>query len=269
MHRGNYSSGGSNYIKDRLRGNFVLGTDYNNGQSGGSNYERLDSNAGVVNRVASSVDLSSSMYWAWRRAPGFFDMVTYTGNDTAGRTVSHSLGVAPEMMWIKCRSAAFAWTVYHSGIGHGKSLYLSDDSAESGNIYSFNNTAPSSTVITLGQDDKTNGSSSRTYVAYLFATLAGISKVGTFSHTNGSSTDVDCGFSSGSMMVIVKRTDAAGDWYQWDSVRGIVSGNDPYVLLNTNAAQNSSNDYIDTLSSGFQIASGFTTGSYVFYAIAA
>ena len=102
----------------------------------------------------------------------------------------------------------------------------------------------------------------------MFATLAGISKVGTFSHTNGSSTDVDCGFSSGSSFVIVKRTDSTGDWYVWDSARGIVSGNDSYMVLNTDAAENTSYDYIDTLNSGFQIASGFTTGSYMFYAIA-
>ena len=37
----------------------------------------------------------------WRRAPGFFDVVAYTGNGTAGRTVAHGLGVAPEMIWIK------------------------------------------------------------------------------------------------------------------------------------------------------------------------
>ena len=111
-------------------------------------------------------------------------------------------------------------------------------------------------------------SSGSTYVAYLFATLAGISKVGTFSHTNGSSTDVDCGFSSGSSFVIVKRTDSTSSWYLWDSARGIVSGNDPYFIMDTGIEVDNT-DYIDPLNSGFQIASGFTTGTYFFYAIAA
>ena len=128
--------------------------------------------------------------------------------------------------------------------------------------------APTSTVFSVSTDPHVNFTNVD-YVAYLFANLAGISKVGTFSHTNGSSTDVDCGFSSGSSFVIVKRTDSSGDWYVWDSARGIVSGNDSYMTLNADAAEVTNTDYIDPLNSGFQIASGFTTGSYFFYAIAA
>jgi len=79
---------------------------------------------------------------------------------------------------------------------------------------------------------------------------------------------VDCGFSAGSRFVLLKRTDATGDWYIWDSTRGIVSGNDPYLLLNTTAAEVTNTDYIDPLSSGFTITSSFTAGDYIFYAIA-
>ena len=209
--------------------------------------------------------------WTFRKASKLFDIVTYTGDDVNGRTVSHNLGVAPEMMIIKGRTVATAYRVYHSALGAGKSLNLSDNSAESGNVYYLNNTAPTSTLITLGQDDSTNGgpSTAYNYVAYLFATVAGVSKVGSFSHTNGSSTDVDCGFSSGSAFILVKRTDSTSDWYVWDNARGIVSGNDGYVILNSSTAENTSNDYVDPLDSGFQITSSFTTGSYIFYAIAA
>ena len=209
--------------------------------------------------------------WTFRKASKLFDFVTYTGDDVNGRTVSHNLGVAPEMMIIKGRTVATAYRVYHSALGAGKSLNLSDNSAESGNVYYLNNTAPTSTLITLGQDDSTNGGASTAYnyVAYLFATVAGVSKVGSFSHTNGSSTDVDCGFSSGSAFILVKRTDSTSDWYVWDNARGIVSGNDGYVILNSSTAENTSNDYVDPLDSGFQITSSFTTGSYIFYAIAA
>ena len=216
---------------------------------------------------------SSDEYVAWtfKKASNLFDFVTYTGDDVNGRTVSHNLGVAPEMMIIKGITVTTAWRVYHSALGQGKSLNLSDNSAESGNVYYLNNTAPTSTLITLGQDDSTNGGASTAYnyVAYLFATVAGVSKVGSFSHTNGSSTDVDCGFSSGSAFILVKRTDSTSDWYVWDNARGIVSGNDGYVLLNSSAAEVTNQDYVDPLNSGFQIASGFTTGDYIFYAIAA
>ena len=85
---------------------------------------------------------------------------------------------------------------------------------------------------------------------------------------SGSSTDVDCGFSSGARFVLLKRTDATGGWYIWDSVRGIVAGNDPYLLLDTTAANVTNTDLIDPLSSGFQISGDFTDGDYIFYAVA-
>ena len=85
---------------------------------------------------------------------------------------------------------------------------------------------------------------------------------------SGSSTDVDCGFSSGARFVLLKRTDATGGWYIWDSVRGIVAGNDPYLLLDTTAANVTNTDLIDPLASGFQISGDFTDGNYIVYAIA-
>ena len=105
-------------------------------------------------------------------------------------------------------------------------------------------------------------------MAFLFGSVAGISKIGTFSHTSGSSTNVDCGFSSGSIFVIVKRIDSTGNWYVWDTERGITSGNDAYAILNDDAMQVINTDFIDPLNSGFQMSSTFDTGSYLFYAIA-
>ena len=99
----------------------------------------------------------------------------------------------------------------------------------------------------------------------LFATLAGISKVGTV--TVSGATNVDCGFSSGARFVLVKRTDATGNWYLWDSVRGIVSGNDPYLLLDTTDDEVTNTDLIDPLDAGFTLSSNFTNGTYIFLAL--
>ena len=192
----------------------------------------------------------------------FFDVVLYDGNGS-NRTINHNLGVVPDMIWIKLRSStggfARGWVVTslhlpNATATNDTTLYLNTNAAEVDEPI-MNDTGPTSTVFTVSTDAFVNNNTS-TYIACLFATLAGISKVGTFSHTNGSSTDVDCGFSSGSSLVIVKRTDSTGDWYLWDSARGIVSGNDPYFLMNTQDAEVTNTDYIDTLSSGFQIASG-------------
>jgi hypothetical protein len=272
MFADNYASGGTNYIKDRLRGNWVsnnkrLATELNNAEQGASTYQSFDSNEGIINRAGGTGNLSYSIYHAWRRAPGYFDMVAYTGTGSV-RTVDHNLTVAPEMMWIKRTNTARDWSVYHSALGATKYIILNSNGTPTTVTTWWNDTAPTSSVFTTGASVGVNGSND-TYIAYLFATLAGISKVGSFSHTNGSSTDVDCGFSSGASLVIAKRYDSTGDWYYWDNVRGIVSGNDPYLLLNTNAAETTNTDYIDPLNSGFQIASGFTTGDYIFYAIAA
>ena len=247
-----------------------------NSEGTNDNFESFNSTGFILGYTSANGGVngdSSDEYVAWtfKKQSNLFNLVTYTGDDVNGRTVSHNLGVAPEMMIIKGITVTTAWRVYHSALGQGKSLNLSDNSAESGNVYYLNNTAPTSTLITLGQDDSTNGgpSTAYKYVAYLFATVAGVSKVGSFSHTNGSSTDVDCGFSSGSAFILVKRTDSTSDWYVWDNARGIVSGNDGYVLLNSSAAEVTNQDYVDPLNSGFQIASGFTTGDYIFYARAA
>jgi len=206
-------------------------------------------------------------YWNWRRASSFFDVVAYTGNGTAGRTVSHNLGAVPEMMWVKSRSNARRWTVYHKDIGNTKRLVLNTTAAEETQS-DWNSTTPTDSVFTLGGGSDVN-TSSYTYIAYLFASLDGVSKVGSFSHTNNTTTSVDCGFSSGARFVMIKLSDGADSWYIWDTERGINSGTEPYLRLNTNSAQVTGADWIDPLSSGFQITGpDLLTGTYIFYAIA-
>jgi len=192
------------------------------------------------------------------------DVVAYTGTGSA-RTVAHNLGVAPEMMWVKKRSGSGNWAVYAAPLGATNYLILNSNGRTFAYDGYWNDTTPTSSVFSLKTDALVNASGS-TYIAYLFATLAGISKVGSVTHSG--TTNVDCGFTSGARFVLLKRTDATGDWYVWDSERGIVSGNDPYLLLNSTAAQVTNTDYIDPLSSGFTITSSFTAGDYIFYAIA-
>jgi len=209
--------------------------------------------------------------WMWRRAPGFVDVVAYAGNNTLGRTVAHNLGVTPELMIVKLRNSAKDWYVYSSSQGAGKRLTLNDNSAAS-NTGAFNDTAPTSASFTVGDGSESNGSGYN-YIAYLFATADGISKVGTYTGT-GSDLNVDCGFSAGARFVLIKRSDSTGDWYLYDSSRGIVAGDDPYLLLNSTAAQVTNTDYIDPLSSGFTVTSSApaglnaSSGTYLFYAIA-
>ena len=231
-----------------------------------SGSEKYDYQTGYINDTY--VD-SSINGWMWKRAPGYFDVVCYSGNSTAGHNVSHNLGVAPEMMWVKARSgtnaASGSFMVYHSALGAGKAMYLNADNTPQTNAVWWNNTAPTSTVFTLGTSYHVNKTGAED-IAWLFATLAGVSKVGSVTHSG--TTNVDCGFSAGARFVLLKRTDATGGWYVWDSVRGIIAGNDPYLLLNTTANQVTNTDFIDPLNAGFTISDNFTDGDYIFYAIA-
>lgn len=208
----------------------------------------------------------------FRRAPGFFDEVCYTGTGVLGRTVAHNLGVAPEMIIVKRRSAANDWGVYHSALGNTKLTYLNYTFVPNAAINWWNNTTPTASVFTVG-DQNENNSSGSTYVSYLFASCPGVSKVGSYTG-NGSSQTIDCGFASGARFVLIRRTDSTGDWYVWDTARGIVAGNDPHLSLNTTAAEVTSNDTIDTDSSGFVVNQDAATNvnvnaaTYIYLAIA-
>jgi hypothetical protein len=136
----------------------------------------------------------------------------------------------------------------------------------------WNDTAPTSSVFTVGTSSNANGSG-YTLIAYLFASCPGVSKC--FSYTGtGTTLQIDCGFASGARLVIIKRTDSTGSWYVWDTARGIISGNDPYLLLNSTAAEVTGTDYIDPYSAGFEISSSAPAeinasgGSYIGLAIA-
>jgi len=235
----------STWWADRLRGTPILASNTTNAESGSVGYV-FDSNVGFVKGTSFT---SSRRAWMMRRAPSFFDVVCYTGTGSA-TTFSHNLGVAPEMMIVKNRSNATSWAVY-SPIGATKVLTLNTTNAETTFSGSWNNTAPTSSVFTVGNSTGTNQSGS-SMVAYLFATCAGVSKV--FSYTgNGSSQTINCGFTGGARWILIKRTDSTGDWYVWDSARGIVSGNDPHLSLNSTDAEVTSDDTIDTDSTGFVV----------------
>ena len=215
--------------------------------------------------------------WNWKRAPSFFDVVAFSGNSTSGRTVSHNLGVAPELMIVKRRTGGGAsWTTYVSDLGATKYLRVNNTNAVATSSGFWNNTAPTSSVFTVGNDADVNGSG-EDYIAYLFATVAGVSKVGSYTGTNSSLT-IDCGFSSGARFVLIKRTNSTGNWWLFDSVRGIVSGYDASLNLDNTNAEDSSVDWIDPHSSGFTLpptAAGggdndvnISGAEYIFYAIA-
>ena len=270
------SAGNDSSMWDRLRGipNWIA-TNTTIGEASVTNEVTSLTMDGMTVGTSTSnlVNPSGSTYinHFFKRAKGFFDIVCYTGTGVA-RTVNHNLGVVPELMIVKTRNAYNFWYVYSSPTGNTKRLLL-DQTNEAAVDNPWNNTSPTSSAFTvIGSNDGVNFSGT-TYVAYLFATLAGISKVGSYTG-NGTSQTINCGFTTGARFVLIKRTDSTGDWYVWDSARGIVAGNDPYLSLNTTAAEVTTDDSVDTDNSGFivnQLAAtniNVTSATYIFLAIA-
>ena len=239
------------------------------GETSVASSHEFDYNDGVA--VGALTGSSNFMSYMWKRAKGYFDVVGYSGNSTSGRTVAHSLGVTPEMMWVRRRNGSGQFKVYHSVVGPTKYMVLDTTDTQTTLQHIWNNTAPTSTVFTLGNDSGVN-TNNNTYVAFLFATLDGISKVGSFVG-NGSSQTIDCGFSAGARFVIIKNIQAANhSWILFDSARGIVAGNDSYLQVDKTIEETTNIDPIDPHNSGFIVNNNSevntSSQTYLFYAIA-
>ena len=223
--------------------------------------------------------------WMWKRAPNYFDVVAWEGSGTSGyEFVDHNLGATPEMIWFKNRDSSATprgnWYVYHKDLANSNGyLFLNSTSAEATDYPGWaTGSFPFSDTRFVVQKSRLSYSG-ESYIAYLFASVDGVSKVGSFTG-NGSSTgdsqNIDCGFSSGARFVLVKAIGAAGAWFLFDTERGIVAGNDSHLSLNSNAAEDTSRDLIDPYSSGFTINYHSDWGNqlngngqtYIFYAIA-
>lgn len=208
----------------------------------------------------------SYLFYALRRAPGFFDVVCYTGSGT-DLIVPHGLGVTPRLIITKCRDSGEEWRADALGVNYRGSL----------NSSSALNYGPSFSRTELYLQHYASGPSlngiGNKYVSYLFGSLPGISKVDAYTG-NGSSQTIDCGFATGARFILIKRVDSAGDWYVWDTARGIVAANDPHLRLNTTAAEITTDDSVDPHASGFivnQVAAtnvNVSGGTYIYLAIA-
>jgi len=263
----NVSTTDNNFVWSRLTGKDELRANAANAAST-ANCAVWDSNVGFGKCAFSS----NSVAWMWKRGQGF-DVVAYTGNYVTGRQMPHSMGVTPEMMWVKKRSSSSDgnWSVYHKGMNGGtdpEDYYtnLNGSDPEVNNFYRWADTAPNSTHFTLGTSGSVNDSG-QTYIAMLFASVAGISKVGYYDGSSYSQT-ITTGFQP--RFLIIRKSNGAGDWLVIDTTRGWAAGNDAYLMLNSNQAQATDTDFGAPTSTGFTLTVGSqwnASGSkYIYYA---
>jgi len=232
---------------------FSLGSNASVNNSGGNYvaWNWLAGGTGVSNTDGSITSTVSA------NTTSGFSIVSYTGNGSAGSTIGHGLGVAPAMIITKVRSTSNNWMVYHKSLPITEYLIMNSTVAsQTDNEVVYYDTAPSSSVFTIGNNGVVNGSGS-TYIAYCFAEKKGFSKFGSYTG-NGSAdgTFVYTGFKPA--FVIFKNTTTANrQWYLMDNKRNT------YNVANIVLAPNQANDEswwgtgnnIDFLSNGIKIRS--------------
>ena len=209
--------------------------------------------------------------WLFARAPSVCDVVCYTGSGS-NTTKNHNLGAVPELIILKGRDAATPWACYSASLANTDYLVLRTTAAAATDATYWNSTTPTSSVFSIGTNANVN-TSAATYVAYLFASTPGVSKCGSYTG-NGTTQTINCGFTGGARWVMIKRTDSTGSWYVYDTARGMTILTDPYLLMNSNAAEVATLGSVTTVSTGFALNStilaaiNISAASYIFLAIA-
>ena len=201
----------------------------------------------------------SFVAWCWKEsADAGMDIVGYTGNGS-NRTISHSLSAVPNWMILKNRDASKSWVVYHSAntsAPETEYLLLDGSGATTDFAGYFNDTAPTSSVFSVGTGTDANASGDD-FIAYLWSEKQGFSKFGSFSGTgNADGAYVHLGFRPA--MVILKRTSGTSNWYIYDSKRLGYNVDNNELYANTNNAEQT-DDRIDFLSNGFKMRTSNAT----------
>ena len=202
-----------------------------------------------------------------------FSIVTYTGTQ-ANATVGHGLGVAPDLMIMKCLTSANGWPVFHhrnTDAPETDFIRLNSTNATSDNAGLFNDTLPTSTVFSVGANDE-NNKSGDTQIAYCFAQKKGFSKISSYiGNGNGDGQFVYTGFKPS--FILIRNIEQVKNWYIFDDKRPGINVNDRLISPNLSTAEVDGTEKLDILSNGFKLRENFShTNSdgfrYIFAAFA-
>ena len=262
------------YLFDAVRGaTYFVNSDQNYAnQDNAQSLKSFDSDGFTLGTMAGANNNSDTFVsWNWRAGAGQGSSntdgtinTTYTSvNTTAGfsisqytgtgsnATIGHGLGVAPKMVLVKRTNTTGNWTMYHIGSGATKYLYLNQTAAEASASGIWNDTAPTSSVFSVGTDGEVNASGS-TYIAYCFASVKGFSKFGVYyGDASADGPFIYTGFKPG--LIILKRAGNAGNnWNMIDSVRNPSNDVDKILFPSSNDAEVTTT-VADINSTGFKI----------------
>jgi len=259
---------GGNYIEPISNG-VKISTGNNN--YSGNNYVAWAWKAGGAGTSNSNGTISSTVS---ANTEAGFSIVTYSGNNASSATIGHGLDSAPQLIWVKGRNVSAGWpTLFNDGSYSHYGIRLNESGVDTGNggVF-FNNTAPTSTVFTVGGADEVNDGYN--YVAYCFHSVDGYSKVGHYTGTGSVGLTVSLGFQA--RFIMVKKVHPSGDrWLIADTERHAAANNDAFIDSTSSHVEsdfncvngisfNSDNFVVNTTDGSFN-SSG---GKYIYLAIA-
>jgi len=267
------SAADNHFLNDSIRGaGYTLYsnlTSAENPPSSDSAISSFDSNGFTLSSSA-GVNRNSSTYvaWVWKagdhddnlpqintngtidsvvsvNAAAGFSIVKWTGTGST-LTVGHGLSSTPELIINKSISGAYDWHVYSSATGATKGLYLNDSAAAATSTAFWNNTAPTSTVFSVGTGN--NNNSGQTQITYCFHSVSGYQKIGNYSGTGVSGQTITTGFQP--RFVMIKATNLASSWYMIDAVRP----NNKFSTANGSNTEYTASDTHTFTSTGFTLS---------------
>ena len=200
---------------------------------------------------SSNTDGSINTTYTSANTTAGFSISTYTGTGS-NATFGHGLGAAPEMVIVKCLNDAQNWFIYHQGIGATKVIYLDLNNAQQTLSQGWNNTAPTSSVVSIGTEAGVN-QNGNLYVAYCFKEKTGYSKFGSYTGNGSSSSPafIYTGFKP--KFVIVKCTNEADEWFMHDDKRDGYNDDNEYLFASVTNVEGTNTNRIRLLSNGFSV----------------
>lgn len=215
--------------------------------------------------------------WTFRKAPRFFDIVTYTGNGVLGRNIAHELGVAPGVIIIKSlESSVKDWPVFHVGNDAGnlespinQRLLLNDNEA-SLNVDWWNDTMPSSSLFAVSNTAIVNDSG-ELYIAYLFANDSSpdsLIKCGNY-RGNGLPNGPFVNLGWEPQFLIIKTYENQGQWLMYDNARDTSNLRTHTLQANADNVEATTGNDVEFTSTGFNVPSAVDLRYYCYIAIRA
>ena len=240
------------FLKSWESDGFTLGT--SGGPNGSYTYASWNWLGGTTSGITTngSTTITPSAY-SFNQTSGF-SVLAYSGNSTSGAKVAHGLGATPAMVMVKSLGSANNWSVYHknsNAVPEDYTLQLDTTAAAADNAGMWNDTAPDSVNLTLGNDNGVNGGYD--YVAYCFAEKSGFSKFGVYEgNGNADGPFIYTGFRPAFVIIKISSGSGTGNWYMFDNKRAGYNVENEQLYCDTTGSTDS-DDIIDLVSNGFKI----------------